>query len=439
MKLHYAIISLLTVGVWTSILSAQIDPEGVNWHQWRGPNADGVANKESKPPTSWSETENVAWKVPIEGEGSSTPVIWDNRVYLISAVETEMKPDVKVEKHPETMTAPTGNIYDFKAICLDRDTGKVIWNKTLISAAPHEGRHGSTTYASASPTTDGEHLFVSFGSYGVFCLTLDGEVIWERDLGDMRTRRGWGEAVSPVIAEDKLIVMWDQEDQSKIYALNKDDGAIAWEVKRKEPTTWATPLIVKQEQWTQVVTAGTNHVRSYEISRGELIWESEALTLNAIPSPVLNGDNVIFMSGFRGNVAVSINLNGNDPNRPDVNWRFTRDTPYVPSPVLTNGRLYFTKSNGAILSCIDAESGKFIFGPKRLPELRSFYASPVATEASIYLASREGKTLVIENSEEFEVVSINELDGEIDASPAIVGDQIFIRSKSHLYCISGKE
>lgn len=436
MKLGFKILTIAFFVFCTSELSAQIDAEGSNWHQWRGPNADGVAHNESNPPTSWSEEKNVAWKVAIEGEGSSTPIIWEDRVYVISAVETDRKPETPVERHPATMTAPSGNIYEFKAVCLDRNTGKVIWNKTLKSAAPHEGRHDSTTYASASPTTDGEHLFVSFGSYGVFCLTLDGEVVWERDLGDMRTRRGWGEAVSPVIAEDKLVVMWDQEDQSRIFALNKSDGATAWEVERDEPTTWATPLIVKQAQRTQVIAAGTNHVRSYELKNGELNWESEPLTLNAIPSPVLDGDNVILMSGFRGNVALSLKLNGEDKNRPELNWRFQRDTPYVPSPVLTQGRLFFTKSNGAVLSCVDATTGEFIYGPKRLPELRSFYASPVATSSSVYLASRAGKTLVIKNSDEFEVVSINELDAEIDASPAIVGDKIYIRSKTHLYCIA---
>lgn len=435
MKLFCTLLSLLIVGVGTLSLQGQIDPQGVNWHQWRGPNADGVANEKCQPPVRWSEENNIAWKVAIEGEGSSTPIIWENRVYLITAVETDRKSDKEFERHPETMTAPSGNVYDFMAICLDRENGNVVWEKTLISTAPHEGRHDSTTYASASPTTDGEHLFVSFGSYGVFCMTLDGEVVWERDLGDMRTRRGWGEAVSPVIAGDKLIVMWDQEEQSKIFALDKTDGAIAWEVEREEPTTWATPLVVKRDQATQIVTAGTNHVRSYDLSRGEVLWESEPLTLNAIPSPVLFGDNVILMSGFRGSAALSLKINGDDAKQPDINWRFDRDTPYVPSPVLTQGRVYFTKSNGAILSCVDAETGEVIYGPKRLPELRSFYASPVATESSIYFSSREGKTLVIKNSEDFEVVSVNELDAEIDASPAIVGNQIFLRSKSHLYCI----
>lgn len=425
-----------------SPLLAQADFEQAkqaNWHQWRGPNADGMAGPGSNPPVTWSESENVAWKVRIDGEGSSTPIVWQDRVYLIAAVETNKSPKDPVIPHPESKTSPTGKIFEFQAVCLDRETGKEIWKKTLVSAAPHEGRHSSTTYASASPVTDGKNLYVSFGSYGIFCLTLDGQVVWQRDLGDMRTRRGWGEAVSPVLAGDQLIVMWDQEDQSRIFALQTRDGSTTWMSDRNEPTTWATPLVVKRDQRTQIVTAGTNQVRSYDLDRGELIWESEGLTLNAIPCPVLDEDHVILMSGYRGNKAVSLNLNGDDENEPEVTWELSHDTPYVPSPLLTQGRLYFTKSNNAILSCVNARTGKSVYGLQRLPELRSMYASPIATDSHLYFSSREGKTLVLKNSDRFEVVGTNTLDGGIDASPAVAGNQIFIRTKSHLYCIADQD
>lgn len=447
MNVHQ-IIQFIFFGLATGILmltpsaaDAQDEDANNHWHQWRGPTANGVASEEAAPPVQWSEEKNIAWKVEIEGEGSSTPIVWKDRVYLITAVETDQVPKVAVEPHPQTMTRPPNRIFDFKAICLDRKSGKQVWSKTLVSAAPHEGRHGSTSYASASPTTDGEHLFVSFGSYGVFCLTLDGETVWSEDLGDMRTRRGWGEAVSPVLAGDKLIVMWDQEDQSSIYALNQNDGSIAWEVKRDEPTTWATPLIVKRESETQIVTAGTNHVRSYELESGKLLWESEPLTLNAIPSPVLDGNNVVLMSGYRGNVAISLALQppadtSSVAASPKMNWKLNRDTPYVPSPVIIDGRLFFTKSNAALLSCVDVATGKPIYGPTRIPGVKAFYTSPVATNKAIYFASREGNTVVISNSDQFEVLATNKLDGDIDASLAIVGKQIFIRSKTHLYCVA---
>ena len=404
-----------------------------NWHQWRGPDATGMAT--GTPPTTWSETENVAWKIELPGEGSSTPIIWDEKLFVIAAVETDRQAEEDAKQHAEAKTKPTGNVFDFMVICLNKDTGKEIWKKVVTSAAPHEGRHSSTTYAAASPMTDGKHLYVSFGSYGIFCLTLDGKDVWDRDLGDMRTRRGWGEAVSPVIADGKIVVMWDQEDQSEIFTLDGSTGKTLWSKKRDEPTTWATPLPVSREGKTQIITAGTNQVRSYDLESGELKWQSKGLTLNAIPCPVLNGDHAICMSGYRGNQAISIDLSDASSESVKIDWQLQRDTPYVASPLLTKGRLYFVKSLNAILSCVDADSGKPIFEVTRLPNMRSIYASPVATENNIYVSSREGGTLVLANQPEFKVIANNKLDGGIDASPAIVGDSIYIRTKTHLYRI----
>ena len=227
-----------------------------NWHQWRGPNADGTATV-GNPPTKWGADTNIKWKIEIPGEGSSTPIVWNDQVFVLSAIETDRKPENVPELHPEARTQPPQNIVEFVVWSIDRRTGDVKWKQKVAEAAPHEGRHPSTTYAAASPMTDGKHLYVSFGSYGVFCLTLDGEVVWEKDLGDMRTRRGWGEAVSPVIHGDKLVVNWDQEDQSQIFVLNASDGEEVWSKRRNEPTTWATPLIVNAFGHDQLITNGT--------------------------------------------------------------------------------------------------------------------------------------------------------------------------------------
>jgi outer membrane protein assembly factor BamB len=211
---------------------------------------------------------------------------------------------------------------------------------------------------------------------------------------------------------------------------------VVWQRERDEPTTWATPLIVDRQSQRQVITCGTNRIRSYDLETGEVIWESTGLTLNAIPSPVLNGDQVICMSGFQGSRAVSIDLpTSKAASGPDLKWQLDQDTPYVPSPLLTHGRLYFTKSNSAILTCVDAKNGKPVFATQRLTGLDNLYASPVATDRHIYFASREGTTLVIKNQPTFEIVAKNQLPGPIDASPAIVGKQIFLRTKSHLYCV----
>ena len=265
----------------------------------------------------------------------------------------------------------------------------------------------------------------------------------------MRTRRGWGEAVSPVVHDGKLVINWDQEDQSEIFVLNANNGDLIWKENRSEPTTWATPLIVNFEGEVQLITNGTNSVNSYDLESGKLIWKSPGTTLNAIPSPVRNENHVICMAGYRGNSAVAIDLKSkgqiNDAEMGDgqpIKWQITQHTPYVPSPLVIDGRIYFTKSLNAILNCLDVNTGELLYKdsngvpePIRLPKLKTMYASPVASHDRIYLTSREGITLVIRNSAEFEVISTNQLSEEIDASLAIVGNQIFLRGKKNLYCI----
>lgn len=412
-----------------------------NWHQWRGPEANGVAPS-GDPPLRWNDQTNIKWKFPIVGEGSSTPIIWGDHVFVLSAIETNRRQRTLPRPDPEAKTDPPKNIFEFVVWCLDRKTGDVRWKKVVTEATPHEGRHPSTTYAAASPTTDGKHLYVSFGSYGIFCLTFDGDLVWKKDLGAMRTRSGWGEAVSPVIHEGKLIVSWDQEDQSQIFVLSAEDGRTIWEKNRDEPTTWATPLVTEFKGITQLITNGTKAVRSYNLDNGDLIWESPGTTLNAIPSPVRSGNQVICMAGYRGNLALAIDLasqgevNGNEIGSTEsIKWRVNQHTPYVPSPLVIDGRIYFTKSNAAILNCLDAQTGKPLYALTRLPKLRQMYGSPVAVADRIYLTSREGVTLVIRNSPQFEIIATNRLTEEIDASPAIVGNQIFLRGKQHLYCI----
>ncbi len=419
-----------------------------NWHQWRGPDATGVATI-GIPPIRWNDQSNIRWKFPIVGEGSSTPIIWENQVFILSAVETNRRGTRSAPLHPEAKTTPSNQIFEFVVWSLDRRNGDVLWKRVVAESVPFEGRHPSTTYAAASPTTDGQRLYVSFGSYGVFCLTLKGDLIWKKDLGQMRTRRGWGEAVSPVYENGKLVIMWDQEDQSEIFVLDSSDGTTLWKNRRDEPTTWATPLVVSIDGKTQLITNGTNSVRSYDLETGTVVWETTGTTLNAIPCPVRYKDHVILMGGYQGNEAFSIDLRSqgkiNDSligPQQAIKWRLKRNTPYVPSPLVTGDRIYFTKSLNAILNCFNAESGKPIFKTKeghplpiRLPQLKQMYGSPVATKDFIFLTSREGTTLVIKNSPKFEIISTNSLTEEIDASPAIVGNQIFLRGKRNLYCI----
>jgi outer membrane protein assembly factor BamB len=412
------------------------DTAAHSWPHWRGPLANGVA-PHADPPVEWDEQTNVKWKVELPGAGHGTPIVWGEWIFLLTAVPTDRVAEDPPRPSADAKTTPPANYYQFIVLCLDRETGDTQWSRVACEAVPHEGLHGTNSYASASPMTDGERLFVSFGSRGLFCFDLNGELLWERDLGDMRTRFGWGEATTPVVHGDSVVVNWDHEDESFIVTLDAATGEDRWRMDRDEPTSWATPLVVEHEGRTQVIVNGTNRVRSYDLESGEVLWQCGGQTVNAIPSPVLLDETVICMSGYRGSAlfALPLSANGDLTDSRQVTWSREGGTPYVPSPLLYGGRLYFTQGNSGSLTCVDAGTGDVLFGPVRLPGISSLYGSPVGAAGRVYVVSRDGAAVVFNDADEFEVLSLNQLDDSFDASPVAVGGQLFLRGARHLYCI----
>ncbi len=409
-----------------------------NWMHWRGPTADGRAGSKANPPIRWSAETNLAWVAPLPGEGSATPIVCGDQIFVLSAVKTDRKSPATVVNDERAKTVPDELFYQFVVSSFDRRTGKNLWQKVAIDQVPHEGKHETNTYAAGSPVTDGERLYFSFGSRGVFCYSLDGELIWKKDLGKMRTRNGWGEAITPALTDESLIVNWDQEEGAFIVALDKKTGEQRWKVDRTgEVTSWNTPLVTSFDGQQQVVVNGTGSVKSYAASDGTVLWECGGQTVNAIPSPIRFRDSVICMSGYRGNLGVMIPLNsrGNVTESDTISWKVTEGTPYVPSPILSDTRLLFTAGNANVLSCLDANTGKDLLEKKRLTGIRSMYASPILANGHFYFTSRDGTTVVIKDSADLEIVAVNEIDDVVDASPVAVDDQLFLRSWSKLYCI----
>jgi outer membrane protein assembly factor BamB len=413
-----------------------------NWHQWRGPLASGVAPL-GDPPVTWSATSHVRWKVEIPGDGTASPIVWGENVFVLTAAETgrtlSPPPKFPAPPHGSPQTTPPVAYYQFFVICLERQTGRVRWQRMAVELVPHEGHHRDHGYASASPTTDGESLYASFGSRGIYCYDFDGNLRWKRDLGRMRTRYGYGEGASPVVQAECLIVNWDHEQGSRLFALDKRTGKTRWRVARDEVTSWATPLVVEHQGVCQVITNATKRVRSYDLADGRLLWECGGQTVNVIPSPVAAGGTVFCTSGFRGNAlyALPLSARGDLTGSDRIAWHYDRDTPYVPSPLLYGGLLYFAKSNSAILSCLDARTGQVQFAAQRLPGLGSVYASPVGAARRIYVFGRDGTALVIKQSPGLEILATNRLEEPVDASPAVVGRQMFVRAKKHLWCLEG--
>jgi outer membrane protein assembly factor BamB len=412
-----------------------------NWHQWRGPEANGVS-RTSHPPLQWSEDKNVRWKVELDGSGSSTPIIWGQRVFLLTTIDTGVvDPSLpKPEDQPKRVFGITypNTAYQFVVLCLDRSTGKELWRSTATEKIPHEGHHKDCDFAPASPTTDGERLYCWFGSAGLYCYDLDGEKLWNRDLGKAHVGASLGEGCSPVVHDGRLVIVRDHSRQSTIEVLNAATGETVWKKDRSERNAWATPRIVEHSGKTQVITAASNLVRSYDLENGEIIWQCGGLTGNVIPSPVVEGNLVFCMSGYQGSAVLALPLasKGDVSDLDKVVWSKRRGTPYVPSPVLYDGMLYFSQSNQAILTCLDSESGETILERTRLPGLSNIYASPVAADGRVYITGRSGRTLVLQRSTELKVLATNKLDERIDSSPALAGNQLFLRGEKSVYCIA---
>jgi outer membrane protein assembly factor BamB len=423
------------------------------WGQWRGPAANGTS-PDATPPTRWSETENVAWKTKIPGSGTSSPVVWGDRIFLTSAIPTGKKvepptPATPAAPEPEPPgregrrrmrgVAPT-EIMQFSVLCLNRKDGAIVWQKSATEVLPHEGHHGDHGFASHSAATDGVHVFVSFGSRGLHCYTVAGEHVWSKELGQMQTRAGFGEGASPLLIGDTIVVPWDHEGEDWIAAFATKDGREIWRQKRDEPTAWSTPLAVTHEGKTQVIANATNRIRSYDLATGQQIWECGGMTTNVVPSPIFGHGMVYCLSGFRGNAirAIKLGHTGDLTDGPHLAWRYDEKAPYVPSGLLSGERLYFFSQNNGMLSCLDAKTGKVLLNAERVPELTGVYASPVAAAGRVYLLGRNGECVVIKDSTPLEVIATNRVDGKSDASLALVGPDLFLRTHEALYCLREK-
>ncbi|WP_417744201.1 PQQ-binding-like beta-propeller repeat protein [Rosistilla oblonga] len=394
-----------------------------NWGHWRGPDGNGAAANAS-PPTQWSDTENVKWKVAIPGKGSGSPVVWENQVFVVTAVPAANAP---------------AETFDFLLMCFDRANGKLLWQQTATTARPHQGTHATNGFASASPCTDGQHVYAHFGSRGLYCYTMDGQLVWKRDdLGKMNTRLGFGEGSSPVLAGNKIIVPWDHEGPSALMALDKLTGTTIWNVAREEPSGWATPLIVQHDGQEQVVMNGDGYARSYDLETGEELWRCGGQTMRPGASAVAADGMIYVASGFRGAYlgAFKPDGKGDIEGTRKVVWSLGRDTPDIASPLLSEGRLYFYKGRSGLLSCLDAKTGEPHYAASRIAGINSTYASPVAAGGYVFLSGRSGRIVVIKDSPELEIVATNAMNETVDATPAPVDNELFIRGERHLFCIA---
>ncbi len=421
---------------------------GAAWPSWRGPAHTGV-NPDADPPVRWSEKEgiNIRWKADVPGRGLSSPVIWGDRVFVLTATpmdaaayERSQQGAADKQARQEWPPAVEPVAQRFQVLAYGRDDGELLWQKMAVEAVPHESHHIDASWASASPVTDGKRLIAHFGSYGTYAYDLEGEPLWQVDLGDMTTRNGFGEGSSPAMADGKVIINWDHEGDSFVVALDAATGAELWRTPRPgEVTSWATPLVVEVSGRKQVVIPATGKSRGYDLATGKELWSLGGMTVNTIPTPVHRDGTVYLASGYRGTMLQAVSLTkaqGEVEGTSALLWTYERDTPYVPSLLLYDNQIYFLKHFRNILTALDAATGEVRYKEQRLEAIHNVYASPVGAAGRVYVLDRDGHGVVLAHGPELKILAENDLAAGVDATPAIAGDALFVRAQGALYCLA---
>ncbi len=417
----------IATGLLAALAATQAD---ASWSAWRG--ADGTGVAAGSPPTTWGEDQNIKWKVDLPGLGISTPVSWGGRLYMTTAVQGAEEDGAK----------SASNSYEFRVLCIDRADGGIVWSKAVSHAVPYAKIHPTNSQAATSPVTDGERIYAHLGSRGLYCLDMNGDVLWSRQFDEMKLNEQFGGGASPALAGEALIINWDHDGDSFIYALNKMTGKELWQKPRDEVATWATPAVTKVGSKTLAIVPASGKSRAYDVKSGKVVWEVSGLTSNVIPSPVVVDGVAYLMSGYRGTALQAIELKGAKGDlagSKNVLWTHNRQTPYVPSGLVYKGCLYFLRNTKSVLSCLDAKTGEVHYEGQRLRGLRDVYASPVAAAGNVYIASRGGQVKVIKAGPTYVEVATNSLDDEFDASPIVIGDELYLRGRKSLYCIAAKD
>lgn len=427
-----------------------------NWPQFRGSRA-GVAADDAALPESWSATENVVWKIDVPGRGWSSPIVWGDHVFVTAVLKAD-GPEDPLKPVPSYAGRSVGGpmsgrdiesstdshrwvLYDF-----DLKSGKVRWQSTIHTAVPKEPKHQKNSYASETPVTDGERVYVFLGNAGLFAYDLGGKLLWSKPMGPFKVRSGWGHASSPVLHKDRVYIVDDNDEQSFIAAYDARTGAEVWKVNRDEGSNWATPFVWENSARTEIVTAGTDKVRSYDLS-GKLLWTLTGMSSIQVPSPIGGHGFAYVSSGYpadplrpvyaiRPGASGDITLKKDETANAHIAWSNPALGAYNPSG-LVHGDYYYSLLDRGLLVCHDARTGKEVYSRQRITDdPASFTASPWAYNGKIFAISEEGDTYVLQAGPEFKRLGKNSLGEMTLASPAIANGSLVIRTASKLYRIA---
>jgi outer membrane protein assembly factor BamB len=428
---------LVAVSTWAAGVGA------ANWPGWRGPDGQGVS-PESALPTEWQPDKHVAWKTPIPGRGHSSPIVWNTRVFLTTAIEGDVIPGAKAPLHtiegkefvhPDSLGADRKHVD--KVIALDLESGRVLWERVAYEGPVYDGRHKASSYASPTPVTDGRLVYAYFGSEGIYAYDFDGKLAWKADVGDLKTL-GMGTSTSPVIYENLVILQCDEDngDASFIVALDKKTGRQVWKTPRTVQVSWATPVLVRANGRTELVASGSELIVAYDPATGRELWRTKGVDSNSIHTPLVGHGLVIVTAGYPAKRVIAIRPGGSgDITGTDrIAWTYDKGTAYVPSPILYGDYVYLPTDSG-IITCLEARTGKVAYEGGRPPQPAKFMSSPTAWSGHIFFTSTDGDTFVVKAGPTHEVVRTNSVDEPVYASLAPAQGRVLIRAQGHLYCV----
>ena len=426
------------------------DIPAANWPQFRGPNASGVSDS-PPPPTAWNiqRGTNVRWQTPIPGLAHASPIVWDHRIYVVTAVKPGTKATLKIGLYGDIDSVSEKEKHQWRMFCLDKHSGKILWDKLALEAVPRVERHTKATHCNSTPATDGIRIVALLGSEGLFCFDMQGEALWNKDLGSMDSGPydapsvRWGFASSPVLHDGKIIVQCDTLSTQFLAVFDARDGRELWRTPRKEVSTWCTPNVATAAGRTQIIVSGWKHSGGYDLESGKALWWMNEGGDAPVASPILSGDLAILTSAhgrFRPMRAVRLEASGDitppqmgATNRAVV-WCHPRKGNYLQTPIVV-GLLLWGCSNDGIVTCFDVQTGKIHYEERIGGGGQGFTASPVAADSKLYFTGEQGDVFVIPATNKFTVLATNKLDGLCLATPAISDGALFFRTTEKLVAI----
>ena len=430
---------------------ATIFAADANWPQFRGSEAKGIGS--GTPPLNWNGEKgiNILWKAEVPGLGHSSPVIWGDKIFLTTAVAADgAKASLKVGLYGDIKPVEGEGKQNFEVLCLDRKSGKILWRKTAVSAMPKIKRHTKSTHANPTPATDGKHLVVSFGSEGLYTYDLNGKLLWSKDLGTLDSgfymvpEAQWGFASSPVIHENMVVVLADVQKDSFLTALDLKTGKELWRTTRADVPTWGTPAIVpytaRGATGKQVVVNGWKHTGGYDLMTGKELWRLKGGGDIPVPTPIYESGVVVVTSAHgseRPIYAIKTDVEGDITGKKEaMAWKQDKSGNYMQTPVIAGGIGYFCLDSG-VLSAFQMATGERLYQQRLGGGTSGFSSSAVAANGRLYITNEDGHTYVLAQGNTYKVLAENEVGETVMASPALSGDTLYVRGRTHLFAIAG--